>query len=156
MRAVAIWCIGAHVLGWLLISYFFPVSLSGMCVGDCNNDGAVTVEELVEGVNIALDLVSPGDVPGDSCQAFDANSDEQVTVDELVRGIHHAIEGCPRDAGTPTGVPSSPIPNATESATHTLTPAPVPNTPTSTATQLSAISALCAVLGVQGDCKLDQ
>jgi hypothetical protein len=59
------------------------------CVGDCNTDGFVTVDELVNGVSIAL-----GTLPPDECPAFDATGDEAVTVDELVAGVDAALNGC--------------------------------------------------------------
>ena len=38
------------------------------CVGDCNGDGMVSVDEMVEGVRISL-----GEAPLSQCPAFDAN-----------------------------------------------------------------------------------
>jgi hypothetical protein len=62
----------------------------GACVGDCNRDGAVTVDELVLGVNIAL-----GNAEIEQCRAFDANGDGLITVDELIQGVNNALDGCP-------------------------------------------------------------
>jgi DNA-binding beta-propeller fold protein YncE len=59
------------------------------CVGDCDGLGTVTVDELVEGVTMAL-----GEQPVATCFAFDANRDDAVTVDELVRAVHNALNGC--------------------------------------------------------------
>lgn len=59
------------------------------CVGDCNEDYEVTVDEIVRGVSIAL-----GDTAADQCRALDANGDGEVTVDELVRAIQSALDGC--------------------------------------------------------------
>jgi len=61
-----------------------------VCLGDCNNDGFVTIDELVRGVNIAL-----GTALVDECPAFDGDSGGSVTIDELVRGVNAALEGCP-------------------------------------------------------------
>jgi hypothetical protein len=60
------------------------------CIGDCNDDGAVTVDELVTGVNIALGLI-----PVDACPAFDPSHDGAVTVDELLAAVNTALNGCP-------------------------------------------------------------
>jgi hypothetical protein len=62
-----------------------------MCTGDCNCNGAVTVNELVLSVNIALgtQLVS-------ACYAGDKSRDGNVTVDELVTAVGNALEGCAR------------------------------------------------------------
>lgn len=59
------------------------------CIGDCNADGTVTVDELIKGVNIVL-----GTLPISDCLALDANSDETVTVDELVKAVGAALNGC--------------------------------------------------------------
>jgi hypothetical protein len=60
------------------------------CVGDCGNDGQVTVDELIVGVNIAL-----GETSIDACLAFDAGGDGQVTVDEILLAVNNALDGCP-------------------------------------------------------------
>jgi hypothetical protein len=62
-----------------------PVS----CVGDCDDKGTVTVDELVMGVNIAL-----GTATLDDCDAFDSSHDGTVTVDELVIAVNAALNGC--------------------------------------------------------------
>jgi hypothetical protein len=60
-----------------------------ICVGDCDGDGAATVDELVLGINISL-----GIVPVDDCAAFDSDGDGKVFVDEIVRGVNNALNGC--------------------------------------------------------------
>src|SRR6185369_15410003 len=60
------------------------------CIGDCNADRQVTIDELVRAVNIALDLS-----PLATCSACDASHDGHVTVDELVRAVNAALSGCP-------------------------------------------------------------
>jgi hypothetical protein len=60
-----------------------------VCVGDCDDSGTVTVDELIRGVNIALGLV-----PLDNCGSFDANGNGGVTVNELVQAVNAALEGC--------------------------------------------------------------
>jgi YVTN family beta-propeller protein len=64
-------------------------SISGTCSGDCNNNGVVTVEELLLGVNIAL-----GTAPLSECLSLDANHDGVVTVDELLAAVNTALNGC--------------------------------------------------------------
>ena len=59
------------------------------CAGDCSNDGSVTVDELVMGVNIAL-----GNESIRACMAFDPGGDDLVTVDELVKAVNNALSGC--------------------------------------------------------------
>jgi hypothetical protein len=60
------------------------------CLGDCNDDGAVTVDEILVLVNIALgrtDLVG--------CIAGNRNADVEITVDEILAAVNSALSGCP-------------------------------------------------------------
>jgi hypothetical protein len=66
------------------------LSQAAECVGDCNDDGEVLVNELIIGVNIALGTDSI-----DSCPIFDENQDGKVTVNELIKAVNYALEGCP-------------------------------------------------------------
>jgi hypothetical protein len=73
-----------------------PVCESGctpLCVGDCNGDGEVVVNELVKAVNIALGTTELGE-----CTAADGSADGAVTVNELVTAVRNALEGCPTNA----------------------------------------------------------
>jgi hypothetical protein len=67
-----------------------PTAAPITCVGDCDNDGTVTVDELVSGINIALGLRPIGD-----CPRFDGGGDGQVTVDEILEATNNALGGCP-------------------------------------------------------------
>ena len=60
-----------------------------VCVGDCNDDGSVTVDEILSMVNMAL-----GDSPIAACQAGDANGDGHNTVDEILTAVNNALNGC--------------------------------------------------------------
>lgn len=62
------------------------------CVGDCNLDNDVTVDELLTGVNIAL-----GTARVDACSPLDANSDRAITIDEILLAVNAILTGCPRD-----------------------------------------------------------
>jgi hypothetical protein len=62
---------------------------SGHCVGDCNGDGTVTVDELITGVNIAL-----GNQSIDACPALDANGDGIAEINELIAAVAAALTGC--------------------------------------------------------------
>ena len=64
------------------------------CVGDCDGSGDVTINEIVSGVNIALDN---GDLA--ACPSLDANQDGQVTVNELLQAVNAAVNGCPPATG---------------------------------------------------------
>jgi hypothetical protein len=59
------------------------------CVGDCDGNGSVTVDEIIRGVSIALGTISV-----DECRAFDVNGDGAVTVDEVVQAVNGALGGC--------------------------------------------------------------
>lgn len=82
------------------------------CVGDCDGNKAVTVDELVLGVNIAL-----GNAELTRCPAFDRDNSLSVGVDELVAAVNNALNGCSGGAPTPT-------PTATVMGTPTATPPP--------------------------------
>jgi YVTN family beta-propeller protein len=60
------------------------------CVGDCDGNRTVSIDELVRGVAMALGLQGV-----DDCRAFDLNEDGLVSVDEVVRGVVAALDGCP-------------------------------------------------------------
>src|SRR5262249_22230811 len=67
-----------------------PTPTAIACVGDCNGDGVVTINELILAVNIALGLE-----PISACPAIDANHSREVTIEELIRPIANAQNGCP-------------------------------------------------------------
>jgi hypothetical protein len=59
------------------------------CIGDCNDDGSVTVDQILTMVNIAL-----GNTPVTTCEAGDANHDNEITVDEILTAVNNALNGC--------------------------------------------------------------
>jgi hypothetical protein len=59
------------------------------CTGDCDGDGAVAINELIAGVNIAL-----GNQPVSSCASFDADHDGQVAINELIAAVNNALGTC--------------------------------------------------------------
>jgi hypothetical protein len=69
-----------------------PITPTLPCVGDCNNDQSVTVDELLRMVNIAF-----GNAGVDTCGAGDANHDGEITVDEILEiltAVNNALTGC--------------------------------------------------------------
>jgi hypothetical protein len=60
------------------------------CPGDCNNDGEVTIDELIRMVNVAL-----GSAELSSCRSGDLNGDSEITIDEIIRSVNVALNGCP-------------------------------------------------------------
>ncbi|MFI5396803.1 MAG: hypothetical protein ACHQ9S_14805 [Candidatus Binatia bacterium] len=66
----------------------FQIQLQSLvCVGDCDGDGQVSVDEILTIVNIAL-----GNVPLSSCTAGNANG--KITVDEILTAVNNALNGC--------------------------------------------------------------
>jgi hypothetical protein len=59
------------------------------CVGDCDDNGTVEVEEVIKGVNIALGSALLG-----TCQASDADGSGTVTINELIIAVNNALNGC--------------------------------------------------------------
>ena len=59
------------------------------CVGDCAQDGAVTIDDLVRGVNIAL-----GSAPLDQCPYIDSDGDGVATINEVLVAVNNALDGC--------------------------------------------------------------
>lgn len=85
-RFVAMWALAAPLL--------LPRG-GAACVGDCNDDRRVTIDELVRGVDIAL-----GGEAIAACDAIDNDRDGAVGIDELIRGVGRALAGC---GGGPAG-----------------------------------------------------
>lgn len=79
---------------WVLASLFSALLLSApalACPGDCDGDDAVTVNELIPGIRIAL-----GEAPIGSCAPFDQEPvDQTVTINELLLAVNCALNGCP-------------------------------------------------------------
>jgi hypothetical protein len=65
------------------------VAASPSCIGDCNEDNTVTVDELLRSVNIAL-----GNLGLSECPLSDTNNDGQVTIDEILTAVNFALNGC--------------------------------------------------------------
>jgi cysteine-rich repeat protein len=79
---------------------------AAQCVGDCDGDGTVAINELILGVSIAL-----GTQPGSACAAFQ-NDSGMVDISQLVKGVNNALGSCPA-SGTPTATPSGGTPGPT-------------------------------------------
>lgn len=69
------------------------LAAGGTCTGDCNGDGRVSVDEVIVGVRIGMELESVA-----ACAIIDRNGNGVVTVDELVTAVRFGLDGCP-DAG---------------------------------------------------------
>jgi len=90
---------GALAVALLLGVGTRPVSAA--CVGDCDANGTVTIDDLVVMVNVAL---GAGQIS--SCAAGDQNADGQITIDEIIAAVDNAQNGCPVPTPTPTSTPA--------------------------------------------------
>jgi hypothetical protein len=66
------------------------ITVSRACVGDCDGDRTVVINELLLGVSIVA-----GDAALSACTALDANQDGAVVISELVQAVNNALDGCP-------------------------------------------------------------
>ena len=90
----------------MLLAAALPSPAIAVCAGDCEDDGEVTVDELIKGVNIALGSSALSD-----CGAFDSSGDGSVTVDEIIGAVNNALSGClaPQASPTPSATPTATI-----------------------------------------------
>lgn len=77
--------VATPLLSFLLVG----ASPASACVGDCNNNGVVAINELITGVNIAL-----GSQPVGNCLPFDSSGNGAVEINELITGVNNALNGC--------------------------------------------------------------
>jgi hypothetical protein len=69
------------------------------CIGDCDGDGGVSIEELVSGIDITL-----GNLPPSACAAFACGS-VAASISCAVRAVRNALDGCQAPTSTPTPTP---------------------------------------------------
>jgi len=65
-----------------------PTTTPG-CIGDCNTNGTVTIDELVLAVSIAVGSADPM-----ACKSLDRDHSDKVEADELLAAIDNALNGC--------------------------------------------------------------
>jgi hypothetical protein len=75
--------------GAIASAAFTTVRGAAPCVGDCNRDGVVTIDELLRGIRIALGLDAPP-----ACYSMDASQNGVVAIEELVTAVQRALDGC--------------------------------------------------------------
>jgi len=66
-----------------------PTPTLAPCVGDCDRNGSVRVDELIVGVSIALQRAALA-----ACASFDEDDSGQVEVHELIGGVNNLLLGC--------------------------------------------------------------
>jgi len=112
------------------------------CVGDCNANGVVAINELIIGVNIAL-----GNRPATDCPSFDSNGNGAVAVNELVQAVNAALQGCEGSAATPT--PEEPTATSTPEG-PTATPTSTPDVETVAGASVAVANSLASIGNVVG------
>jgi len=86
----------------VLVALIGPAtSLAQGCLGDCNDNGRVAVNELIVGVNIAL-----GNALLSTCPAFDAGGGT-VPITSLITAVRNALNGCGAPTPTVTSEPEA-------------------------------------------------
>jgi hypothetical protein len=59
------------------------------CVGDCDGDGQVTVDEILTLIDVAL-----GSAAITQCEPGDSNHDGRITIDEILMAVDNGLNGC--------------------------------------------------------------
>jgi hypothetical protein len=77
-----------------------PTPANTQCVGDCNGDGTVGVDELVLMVSVAV-----GRTAGAACFAGHAAGETAVHVTDILAAVDRALHGCPGGSPSPTPEP---------------------------------------------------
>ena len=67
-----------------------PTPMPPPCLGDCDGNGEVTVDNLLLMVNISL-----GSAALSECPVADGNGDGQITVDEIISAVNISLTSCP-------------------------------------------------------------
>jgi hypothetical protein len=82
-----------HVVGPLAAFLARNVELpEPVCVGDCNGDGMVTIDELIGSVPIILGTVELGGCPALDCTGTGSSP---PPINCLISAVNNAIAGCP-------------------------------------------------------------
>ncbi|HVN86045.1 MAG TPA: hypothetical protein VMW17_14495 [Candidatus Binatia bacterium] len=108
--------VSSALLIWMMVCGRAVGQTPDTCVGDCDHNNKVTVDELVVGVNIAL-----GSLNVELCRALDPDMNDRVEVDALVKAVNNSLVGCP-GAPTVTPIASTTTPSPTATLPPTLTP----------------------------------
>jgi hypothetical protein len=76
--------------GTLVLNVFAGAPPTLPCVGDCNGDGMVAVDEILTMVSVAL-----GASDHSACMAGDANGDDLITINEIITAVNNSLAECP-------------------------------------------------------------
>jgi len=75
----------SHAVATVTVS----ISPGAACSGDCNADGSVSIDELMDLVNLAL-----GHAAVQACSAGDTDGNRQISIDEIIAAVNDALAGC--------------------------------------------------------------
>ncbi len=75
----------------------FAVTAARPCVGDCDGDAAVTIDELISGVRVV-----GGERELAACPLLDFDGDQQAGIDELIAAVAASLESCTPPAALAT------------------------------------------------------
>ncbi len=116
------------VVGTLLATLDSPAGAQPMCIGDCNGDASVTVNEIITLANIALGSANasacPNGIPSGG-----------VDISLIIQAVNNALNGCPGGPTPPPTVPPAQISVTITSGIFTIIPAGAP--PASVTAQVS-------------------
>jgi hypothetical protein len=127
-----------------VLASLLAATAQAQCVGDCDANNEVGINELIQGVNISLGTLSL-----ENCAAFDANDSGEVEINELITAVNNALSGCgPGGTATITRTAgASPTPTSTSSTpplvTATATPTRTSVTPGTCATNTPVTATGC-------------
>jgi hypothetical protein len=93
----------------LLQTVLLPSAAAALCLGDCDGNDVVALNEVVLAVDIALGATDPS-----ACPVFG----QAVSVDELVGAVASAMNGCEQQPEA-TDTPSTPVATGVVVATDT-------------------------------------
>src|SRR5262249_46309018 len=70
-----------------------PTPTLGPCAGDCDGNGRVTIDEILDLVNIAF-----GAAPLTVCPLADTDGSATITVNEILAAVNAALMGCVQES----------------------------------------------------------
>jgi hypothetical protein len=122
MRSSIVQGFGVGILGLCLTLASSGACLAQQCVGDCNGDGRVTVDEILRGVCWAICTQELRPPP---CPALDPDNVGEITITNLIKAVNNALNGCPGGTPQPSVTPSvtaTPIASAMATLMPTVSP----------------------------------
>lgn len=82
-------------IGCEVYAQLFRVTEQADCAGDCNDDGTVSIDELVTAVDLAVEGTDEAQADPTRCPALEKQVDCRTTIDEILGAVRAGLEGCP-------------------------------------------------------------